>query len=46
MTLDQFSKDQIQQAVDKELQGILDQKVMHEVNLSASEIKKSQSIIT
>ena len=40
MTLDQFSKDQIQQAVDKELQGILDQKVMHEVNLSASEIKK------
>ena len=39
MTLDQFSKDQVQQAVDKELQGILDQKVMHEVNLSAQKSK-------
>jgi hypothetical protein len=33
MTLDQFSQEQIKQAVDKELQGILDKKVMHQVNL-------------
>jgi len=40
MTLNQFSQNQIKAAVDKELQGILDQKVMHEVNLSPQEIKK------
>jgi len=39
MSLKQFSHDQIKAAVDKELQGILDQKVMHEVNLSPQEIK-------
>ena len=40
MTLNQFSEDQIKTAVDKELQGILDKKVMHQVQLSAKEIKK------